>query len=45
MSFSSTPMLRSHRILRDGHVRDTAVSSILDTEWPGVRNGLAQRLP
>jgi RimJ/RimL family protein N-acetyltransferase len=30
-------VLRRHLRMPDGHVRDTAVYSILDTEWPGVR--------
>ena len=37
-------ILRSHRILPDGHVRDTVVYSILATEWPAVRTGLDARL-
>jgi RimJ/RimL family protein N-acetyltransferase len=28
----------------DGEIRDTAIYSILDSEWPDVKNGLAQRL-
>lgn len=38
-------VLRSHRILPDGHVRDTVVYSILAHEWPAVRAGLDARLP
>lgn len=37
-------ILRSHRILPDGHIRDTVVYSILAGEWPAVRNGLDARL-
>jgi RimJ/RimL family protein N-acetyltransferase len=37
-------VLRSHMIMPDGHVRDTAVYSILREEWPGVRAGLAARM-
>lgn len=37
-------VLRSHRILADGSLRDTAVYSILPHEWPAVRNGLDARL-
>lgn len=36
--------LRRHRILLNGTVRDTAVYSILDYEWPAVRAGLEFRL-
>jgi RimJ/RimL family protein N-acetyltransferase len=37
-------VLRNHRRLPDGSLRDTVVSSILDTEWPAVRAGLRSRL-
>jgi N-acetyltransferase len=37
-------VLRNHRRLADGSLRDTVVFSILDTEWPAVRNGLRSRL-
>jgi RimJ/RimL family protein N-acetyltransferase len=37
-------VLRNHRRLPDGSLRDTVVFSILDTEWPAVRNGLLHRL-
>jgi RimJ/RimL family protein N-acetyltransferase len=37
-------ILRSHRILSDGSLRDTAVYSILPHEWPAVRNQLDARL-
>lgn len=37
-------VLRSHRIMPDGSLRDTVVYSILDIEWPAVRNGLERRL-
>lgn len=37
-------VLRNHRILPDGSLRDTVVFSILDTEWPAVRAGLLARL-
>ena len=33
-------VLRQHMVLADGHRRDTAVYSITDTEWPGVRRHL-----
>jgi len=35
---------RKHRIRADGSWRDTAVYSILDTEWPAVEAGLRARL-
>jgi N-acetyltransferase len=37
-------VLRNHRRLPDGSLRDTVVFSILDTEWPTVRAGLRARL-
>lgn len=37
-------VLRKHRTLPDGFVRDTAFFSILDDEWPDVRARLEQRL-
>jgi N-acetyltransferase len=37
-------VLRNHRRLPDGSLRDTVVFSILDTEWPAVRGGLRYRL-
>jgi RimJ/RimL family protein N-acetyltransferase len=37
-------VLRSHQILADGSRRDTVVYSILDIEWPSVRNNLRFRL-
>jgi RimJ/RimL family protein N-acetyltransferase len=37
-------VLRSHRILADGSVRDTVVYSIIEHEWPAVRNELRRRL-
>ena len=33
-------VLRNHRRMPDGSLRDTVVFSILDTEWPAVRSGL-----
>ncbi|MBW3583708.1 MAG: GNAT family N-acetyltransferase [Euryarchaeota archaeon] len=41
-------VLRAHRILPDGHVRDTAMYSVTRAEWPTVRehlDGLLERLP
>lgn len=37
-------VLRGHRIMPDGIVRDTVVYSVLAHEWPGVRRGLLERL-
>ncbi|MBI3692226.1 MAG: GNAT family N-acetyltransferase [Mycolicibacterium aromaticivorans] len=37
-------VLRSHQLLSDGSRRDTVVYSILDIEWPAVRNNLTYRL-
>ena len=37
-------VLRSHQLLPDGSRRDTVVYSILDHEWPAVRNNLTFRL-
>lgn len=37
-------VLRSHQLLSDGSRRDTVVYSILDVEWPAVRNNLQFRL-
>ncbi|WP_319430374.1 GNAT family protein [Mycobacterium sp. RTGN5] len=37
-------VLRSHQVLADGSRRDTVVYSILDIEWPAVRNNLNYRL-
>ncbi|MGV0431978.1 GNAT family N-acetyltransferase [Corynebacterium sp. 20_84] len=37
-------VLRRHKILRSGLVRDTCVYSILDTEWPEVKTSLEARL-
>jgi RimJ/RimL family protein N-acetyltransferase len=36
--------LRNHRIRPDGTIRDTAMFSIIDTEWPAVKLGLLRRL-
>ncbi|MCB9845842.1 MAG: GNAT family N-acetyltransferase [Phycisphaeraceae bacterium] len=37
-------ILRRHMLLPDGHVRDTALFSVLDGEWPAVRARLLARL-
>jgi RimJ/RimL family protein N-acetyltransferase len=30
-------LLRKHMLVRDGHIRDTVMFSIVDTEWPAVK--------
>ena len=37
-------VLRNHQVWREGTLRDTVVFSIIDGEWPAVRQGLAARL-
>ncbi|QLE85287.1 MULTISPECIES: GNAT family N-acetyltransferase [Shewanella] len=37
-------VLRNHRILKDGTIRDTVVYSIIDSEWPAVKQSLKARL-
>ena len=37
-------VLRNHKVMPNGTIRDTVVFSILDTEWPTVRAGLDARL-
>jgi N-acetyltransferase len=37
-------VLRNHRRMADGSLRDTVVYSIIDSEWPAVRSGLLHRL-
>lgn len=37
-------ILRRHMIMPDGHIRDTAVYSIVAEEWPEVKARLEQRL-
>ncbi|BBN83723.1 N-acetyltransferase [Pseudoalteromonas sp. A25] len=37
-------VLRAHQIMPDGSLRDTAVYSIIASEWPAVRNNLFHRL-
>lgn len=40
----SEGILRNHIIMPDGHLRDSAVYSIIDSEWNDVRDGLHARL-
>src|SRR6185437_13795831 len=37
-------VLRSHQIMCDGSIRDTVVYSILQHEWPSVKNNLLSKL-
>ena len=37
-------ILRNHQIMRDGSIRDTVVYSILQHEWPAVKNNLLDKL-
>ena len=37
-------VLRSHKVVKDGFVRDTLVFSILQSEWDGVKKRLQARL-
>lgn len=37
-------VLRNHRVMDNGTIRDTVVFSILDSEWPAVKAGLTHRL-
>jgi RimJ/RimL family protein N-acetyltransferase len=37
-------ILRQHMIMPDGHVRDTAVYSIIRDEWPSVKADLERRM-
>jgi N-acetyltransferase len=37
-------VLRNHKRLADGSLRDTVVFSIIDSEWPSVKQGLLHKL-
>lgn len=37
-------VLRNHQRMSDGSLRDTVVYSIIESEWPAVRNELQRRL-
>jgi RimJ/RimL family protein N-acetyltransferase len=37
-------LLRKHRITASGYSRDSLVYSLLDSEWPGVRERLQAQL-
>ena len=36
--------LRRHMLVQEGRIRDTVYYSVLDSEWPEVKQGLEQRL-
>jgi RimJ/RimL family protein N-acetyltransferase len=37
-------VLRNHQWMQDGSLRDTVVFSIIESEWPAVRNHLTHSL-
>jgi RimJ/RimL family protein N-acetyltransferase len=37
-------VLRNHRRMPDGSLRDTVVFSVIESEWPAVRSGLRHRV-
>lgn len=37
-------ILRNHQITKDGSIRDTVVYSIINSEWPSVKQGLLSKL-
>ncbi len=37
-------ILRHHMIMRDGRIRDSALYSVIQSEWPRVRSGLEAKL-
>lgn len=37
-------VLRSHMVMRDGHVRDSVVYSVIATEWPSLKQALQLRM-
>ncbi len=37
-------ILRKHMILPDGYMRDSVIFSVIDTDWPVVKNGLEKKL-
>ena len=41
---SQEGILRHHRVLPDGSLRDSVVFSILAAEWPAIREALEKRL-
>ncbi|WP_373317239.1 GNAT family N-acetyltransferase [Shewanella sairae] len=41
---SQDGILRNHQLLKNGTIRDTVVYSIIDSEWPAVKQGLKDKL-
>jgi RimJ/RimL family protein N-acetyltransferase len=37
-------LMRNHMIMRDGRRRDSMLYSLLDTEWPGAKQRLEERM-
>ena len=37
-------ILRNHKIMRDGRIRDTVCYSIIHSEWPRVKQDLSQKI-
>jgi len=37
-------ILRNHRIMRNGRIRDTACYSIIQEEWPKVKENLLNKM-
>ncbi len=37
-------ILRNHKIMRNGRIRDTVCYSIIQSEWPSVKENLLQRM-
>jgi RimJ/RimL family protein N-acetyltransferase len=37
-------VLRNHMVMRDGRVRDSALYSIISSEWPAVKQNLRAKL-
>jgi RimJ/RimL family protein N-acetyltransferase len=37
-------VMRSHMIMRDGRVRDSALYSVIASEWPAVKSGLQAKI-
>jgi RimJ/RimL family protein N-acetyltransferase len=37
-------ILRNHKIMRNGRIRDTACYSVIQSEWPGVKENLLQKM-
>ena len=37
-------ILRNHKIMREGRIRDTVSYSIIKSEWPSVKEKILQRI-